>query len=248
MLREEYVSCAAALHVEGARTLKDSVAALLPCCTLFSAPTALALQRCYADAEELLRRAIFLSAGLLKKSGLTKYTAVIEARMRLLGVECDASVTAAQSACVKVRDVPPGTRADVYDGFVSLGERAIAVAEDFLRTADALTLQVREGRCCCALPLSALKFLRVVNADYTVQCRKLASGEEVCAVRRDDVFAHALHALAALASLQGADAPEDADALASLAAGGMIPCVPPVVYDVLLRYERCVPTGTRTNG
>ncbi len=239
MLREEYIRSAAALHIEGARTLRDSAASLLPCCTLFAATASLKLQRVFTAAEELMRRAVSLSAGLIERSAMTKHTAVIEARMRLLGIEPDASLTHAQTACEKTRDVPPGTRADVFDGFVALGIDAERAAADFLQIVDYISAAMREGRSCFALPLSVLKFLHIVNADYAAACRRLAEGEEAKTLRRDDAYEQFLQTLRYIAYLQGAEAMNaSADTLAALAAGGMIAAVPPALYDVLLRYER----------
>ncbi|MDE6398353.1 MAG: hypothetical protein K2L51_03435 [Clostridiales bacterium] len=239
MLREEYIGYAAAVHIEGARTLRDSASAVLPCCTLFAAAHALRLQRAFTAAEDVLCRAVALSEGLLKKSGLTKYTAVAEARMRLLGVEPNANITKHQTTCEKTPDVPPGTRADVYNGFIALNIQAADAVRDFLEVIDEITAAMREGRACCAIPATLLGVLHVVNADYAVACRKLANGEEARPVCRKDTLAQWLEELRSLAVLQGADgANASAETLAALAAGGMIGGVPPILFDMLLRYER----------
>ena len=239
MLREEYIVYAAAVHIEGARMLRDSASAVLPCCTFFCAPDTLRLQRAFTAAEDVLCRAVALSEGLLKKSGLTKFTAVAEARMRLLGVEPNAELTKEQTACEKTSDVPPGTRADVYNGFIALNGQAAQAVHDFLRVIDEITAAMRDGRVCCALPLSLLGVLHVVNADYAVACRKLADGEEARPACRKDTYEQWLSGLRSLAILQGADgANASAETLAAYAAGGMIAGVPPVLFDMLLRYER----------
>ena len=65
MLREDYIRFAAAVHNDGARTVRDSAASMLPCCTLYCVKTAFALQRILADAESLMREFSKLGAGLI---------------------------------------------------------------------------------------------------------------------------------------------------------------------------------------
>lgn len=238
MLREEFVECAAAVHGEGARFLRDSAAAILPCCGLFAVKNALLLERAVAQSEMLMERAIALSAGLWKTGGLTKHTATLDARMRLLHVETDETLTRKQTVTERTATVPPGTRGEVYDGFVALSERGEECVNDFLRVADDFIAAVREGRAVSAVPLPALQFLHRLCADYGAACAKLRAGEEACLLCRADQAEKFARSLRDAVRAQGVDAPAGSEALAACAASGMIPCLPPVLFDVLVRYER----------
>ena len=239
MLREEYIAAAAAVHAEGARTLRDSAAALLPGCSVYRVKTAFMLQSVFTDAERLLCRALELSAGLLERSSVSKYTAVIEARMRLMGVESDASVSAKQTACERTKSVAPGTRGDIYDGLTALSRQAETLTADFLRIAETLIADMREGLVAFAIPLCAVRFLHRINADYAAAAKALANGEYAQLVRRTDAFDAYETCLRPAAHTPGVEAAENAsaDTLAALAAGGLIPALPPVLFDILLRYE-----------
>ena len=76
----------------------------------------------------------------------------------------------------------------------------------------------------CALPISAL-------------CRKLAAGERAEFLKRQDEFDKCLRALCYAAATEGVEASSSADALAALSSSGLIPSLPPVLFDILLRYE-----------
>lgn len=239
MLREEYIVCAAAVHIEGARTLRDSAASLLATGSLYDVRRALTLQCLFTDAQNLLGRAVSLGTGLRTVSGITKYTAACETRMYALGVAYDGSLTPKQAACEKARDVPPGTRADVYDGFTLLDAQAEKTVTVFLSVLDGILSEVSEGRACFGLPLGILRILRTLNADYSVACRKLAAGEQTFLARRDEAFSDLFERLRLWAGLQGADIKDaTAQSLCSLSASGHIAGIPPVLFDMLLRYER----------
>ena len=238
MLREEYLEIAASVHIEGARWLRDGAAALLPCCTLFSCKTAFSLSRALTQGENLMDEAVALSGGLLHMGVLTKYTPVIEARMRLAGADLDAGITSRQQAAERVRTVPPGTRADVYEGFIALSRKAAVCAEELSSTLDDMVGAIKEGGVYLAVPLGAYEFLRKICADYAAASVRLAAGEDACLVRRADVYSAYKKCLMHAAAAQGVDNPNaSADTLAALAAGGLIPGVPAVLFDLLLRYE-----------
>lgn len=238
MLREDYIRFAAQVHIDGARNLRDSAAALLPCCSLTSAATAFALGRIVTLGEELMDCAISLSGGLMNKSGLSKFTPVAEARMKLLGAELDSFLTQKQTAAFKIKTVAPGTRADVYNGFIDLSARAEKVADEFAEIADSIKEAVCEGRMTFAVPLGALEFLRLICADYGAACKKLAQGEEACSVRRSDACDAYKKCLQHAVAAQGNDCfSATSEALASLSSCGAIPSLPPVLFDILLRYE-----------
>lgn len=242
MLREDYIRFAAAVHNDGARTVRDSAASMLPCCTLYCVKTAFALQRILADAESLMRESAKLGAGLIERSGLTKHTAVIEARMRLMGVELDGTLTQSQHAAERAAAVPPGTRADIYEGYKALSQKGANIAESFLTIADGVSAAMREGRAAFAVPADAVKFLHRVCADYGAACKKLSSDEEACLVRRPDMFDSYKKCLQLSALANGVDcAAASADTLAALAAGGLVPSVPAALFDILLRYEKLPP-------
>ncbi len=238
MLREDYVQYAAAVHIEGARFLRDGAAALLPCCTFAFPYTAFAVERTLTRAESLLAQTVELSAGLLEHSGITKYTSVMEARMRLAGVELDATLTTRQTEAERARSVAPGRRAEIYDGFRGLSARACDYADAFLQTADEIRSRITEGRMAFAVPMPALKFLRLIGADYKAAAAHLAKGEQACLLRRPDAaesYARCLrHAVIAFG---GEEAPASADALAARASSGLVPSLPPMLFEILLRYE-----------
>ena len=227
MLREDYIKFAAAVHNDGARTVRDSAASLLPCCTLSCVKTAFALQRILDDADSIMRKSAKLGAGLIERSGLTKHTAVIEARMRLMGAELDGALTQSQLAAERAASVPPGTRADIYDGFKELSQKGARTAESFISVADSLAAAMREGRVAFAVPADAVKFLHRACADYGAACNKLSAGEEACLVRRPDMFDSFKRCLTL-------------SALAN-AAGGLVPSLPAALFDILLRYEKLPP-------
>lgn len=238
MLREETVSYAANVHCRGARFLRDSIASLLPCCTLFDTPRVLALQRVLTQAENILKSAIGFSAGLLTGNGLSKYTAVIEARMQLLGVPLDGTLLSLQQAAAREKNVPPGTRSDIYDGFLQLGKDAETVCGIFCDIADAYVSSVRDGRVLCAVPYNAIRFLVRLSQDYAAACRHIEAGEAAQLMCRTDAFADMLSCLQAVALSQGAQAGDATiDALAAMASSGLIVSLPPMLFDILLRYE-----------
>ena len=239
MLREEWIERAAAVHAVGARMLRDGVAVLLPCLPFGQLKEAFACERILADAERNLTEALELSQGLIE-SALTKYTAAAEARTRLLGVHLDASLLSMHAAAARGR-VQPGTRTDIYNGFMRLSVRVPAACDAFSHLLDDLLCAVREGSAVLALPICVLRFLRRIATDYRAACRLLADGENALFPRRPDLFTELLRTLKSGA----ADYAEDAscETLASLAASGKLPVLPPLLYDMALRYERLPAVG-----
>ena len=134
--------------------------------------------------------------------------------------------------------MPPGTRADIYEGYKALSQNGANIAESFLTIADGVSAAMREGRAAFAVPADAVKFLHRVCADYGAACKKLSSD----LVRRPDLFDSYKKCLQLSALANGVDcAAASADTLAALAAGGLVPSVPAALFDILLRYEKLPP-------
>ncbi len=237
MLREDYVRYAAAVHIDGARFLRDTVAAMLPCYAMNACKSAFGAASLLSRCEAVMDKAIGLSVGLMEKNGLTKYTAVIEARMRLMGTELSGALTQKQINAARASVVPPGTRGNVYDGFVSLSSEAEKAAAECVAAIDESVAAMREGRAAFAVPVTVLLFLKRLCADYSALCRKLAAGERAEFLKRQDEFDKCLRALCYAAATEGVEASSSADALAALSSSGLIPSLPPVLFDILLRYE-----------
>ena len=233
MLREEFLPIAARVHATGARFLRDSAAVLMPCCTLNMINTAFDIRKSIDAAEHLTSRSTFLCEGLIERPTLTKYTALTEARTALT-VELDRGLTARQQAAERKRIVPVGTRADVYDGYIALSLEAIEAVNGFTAVCDRITGDEH----IFALPRPLVAFLRRVCADYGAASALLAGGESATLLcRRDDAAQteKALrHYVAALGVDEGSFSLED---LAARSGSGMIAGVPPLLFDLLLRYK-----------
>ena len=239
MLREEWIERAASVHAVGARMLRDGVAVLLPCLPFGRLKEAFTCSRILADAERNLSWALSLSQGLIE-STLTKYTAAAEARTRLLGVDLDASLLSMHAAAARGR-VQPGTRTDIYNGFLQLSSQAPLACDAFATLLDDLLGAVRDGSVVFALPLCVLHFLKRIATDYRAACRLLAEGENALFPRRPDLAAELLGTLRRSAA-DYAEEPS-CETLASLAASGKLPVLPPLLYDMALRYERLPAVG-----
>lgn len=238
MLREEFVEKAAEVHADGARFLRDCACTLVPCCPLGFAGIAFSLERSLVQSEELIKSAARISEGLLRRSSMTKYTPVIEARIKLSGVVLDGSLSQMQTAVENKRAVPPGTRGEVYDGFVRLSKRASEACEAFLVTLDEVRSLVRDGRMPFAVPLPALDFMHTLCADYGAACDKLACGEPAYLPERIDAARSLARCLSfAVASQTGEMQDLDAHTLTARASSGLIPGIPAALFEILLRYE-----------
>lgn len=237
MLREDFLMLSAELHAVGARFLRDSAAVLLPCCDWTDAGRAVALSRMLESGQLLLSDAAELMSGLTRKSFITKYTVVIEARMKLCGVELDGAVTAREQAAARSGTVEPGTRADIYDKFMALSDRAVKLVDEFVLLADAIISDVSAGEHLLSVPLPAVAFLRRLCTDYRAATVALKSGERAGLLRRGSTYEAGKQAITQAAMANGADGDLSADALAAKAASGLIPSLPALLFDILLRYE-----------
>lgn len=245
MLREDYIRYAAAAHTVGARFLRDTVAAFLPCYTVHFPAPAFSAAQLLSQCESLMDNAVSLSAGLIESSGITKYTAVTEARMRLMGIELDTAITQRQTAAERVRSVPPGTRGNVYEGFIKLSEVALSVSEKCVNAAEELIAFATDGRAAIAVPVVVMEFLKRLCSDYGAVCAALKSGEAAELIRRADDYDKCKQSLVFTATAQGLHTcDESSDALASLSSGGLIPSLPPVLFDLLLRYDKLPATAS----
>ncbi|MDE7395085.1 MAG: hypothetical protein K2M95_03055 [Clostridiales bacterium] len=236
MLREEWIERAAAVHAVGARMLRDGVAVTLPCLPVGCLKAAFACERVLADAERNLSCVLSLSQGLIG-SGLTKFTAACEARTRLLGVGLDASLLSMQAAAEK-GIVQPGTRTDIFDGFTHRNLRAVAVCDAFTEILEDLIRQNEEGFAVLALPAPALRFIKRTVTDYRAACNLLAAGEYAVFLRRADLLADLLTALQRGAAECVQQEEPCCETLASFASSGKLTVLPPLLYDMALRYER----------
>lgn len=237
MLREEFLTYAAELHTVGARMLRDSSAALLPCCDWTDAKRAIGLTRLLEKSETLLCDAVSLMSGLTHKNFLTKYTVVIEARMKLCGVELGAHVTSRQQVAAKSGEVAPGTRTDIYDGYIGLSGRAVKLCEELCLQMGEIISSVTAGERLLAVPLPAVNFLRRICSDYRAAVLTLLDGEGARLLRRNATYEAGKQALTLAAQANGAEGDLSADALAAKAASGLIPSLPAILFDILLRYE-----------
>lgn len=247
MPREDYIIHAAAVHNSGARFLRDTAACMLPCFTVTNSEGAFTAAKLLNCGEMLLSDAVALCEGLIEHSGISKYTAVCEARMRIAGVELDSALTSRQVVAERKKTVKPGTRSDVYNGYVALSERAAQAADACVNFIDKYISVIKEGRLCFAVPISALSALHRLVADYSAACVKLAAGETAVLVKRTDLFEKLRSCLAYAAMCCGADVTDSAgsDSLAAMASSGLIVSTPPVLFDLLLRYDNlpCVVSG-----
>ena len=244
MLREDYVKYAASVHNDGARFVRDCAAAVVPCCTLNSFRIALNAQSVVTESENLMGRAIALSEGLTDRSGMTKHTAVIEARMRMMDAEISAELTQLQTETERKHSVRPGTRGDIYNGYVELSQCGETTAEKCVLLIDEIISGVRDGNIAFAVPMGALTFMRRLCADYGAACAILKNGDGAELLCRAESREKYRGCLRAAASSQGVELNSDvsADSMAAMSSSGLIPSLPPVLFDILLRYER-LPLG-----
>ena len=234
MLREEFLPIAAKVHSFGTRFLRDSAAVLFPCCTLGLLNIAFELRRVIDVSEQLMARSIELCEGLTETSSLTKYTALTEARTCLAGVDLDRGLTAKQSAAEKKHSVPVGKRADVYDGYIALSCSAIKAVNNFTAVCDRIT----GGDAMFALPKTLTAFLRKVCADYGAASALLEKNEAATLLCRKDDISTAENCLRHVSAASDIDAFNlTVEDLAARAGSGMISCVPPLLFDMLLRYR-----------
>lgn len=231
--------------------MRDVAAALQVSATVKYVEFAFGLSKSVADCEYVMKRAVELGAGLLGESDLTKYTSVIEARMRLLGADIDPNITPDQVAAERTKTVAPGTRADIFYGYKQLSKNAEQTADNLINLINKILKSVNGGKSVTVVGVDALEYLSRCIADYGVACRKLCGEESACLVRRTSEFENYRRCLCLAAEVNGvATANASCDSLAAMAGSGLIPNVPPALYDVLLRYEKlpAVLSGESTNG